>query len=406
MKYEKFKSLVETHLLPMFPGSKTEEESYDPGQSALLVAQLGAGNRFALRPEVDSQYRVVVTRKQIFTHDERKIMDSFIWLLNEFKEIWSSKYLDGVLSDNTTRIIAHWLSANNESTIHNILKLFEEWAQQTYEGARISIIIGIDPLIPTKSEQIEQILREDFGKVLSNGIDSLLAVSGEGHLIEHKVVSAQNAMGFAPFRMLGIANWTSDGKYALCLNRNGEILIFGNGSLLFAKRRGIWRYLPHQSLIKQLAVGKKRAWPENVRSAVYESCLDASFARTGACVGIIKKTMAKKVEAIIEKNDFLIDGQSLKANVLKQLINKPFQSLPRQLRQELLAIDGAIVLDNKGTVITAGAILKIDPGSASGARRAAAIAIGKYGVGIKVSHDGVIQVFTESTKDEPIITIG
>ena len=69
----------------------------------------------------------------------------------------------------------------------------------------------------------------------------------------------------------------------------------------------------------------------------------------------------------------------------------------RRLRQEILAIDGATILDHNGQILAAGAILKVPGGSSGGGRRAAAVALAALGVGIKVSADGGIEGFRRST---------
>ena len=83
---------------------------------------------------------------------------------------------------------------------------------------------------------------------------------------------------------------------------------------------------------------------------------------------------------------------------------KTFQDLDRRLRQELVAIDGATLVDHKGTILAVGAILRIDGGSAGGGRLAAAIALSKLGVGIKVSQDGGIAGFHDGS-DHPKFSV-
>ena len=59
-------------------------------------------------------------------------------------------------------------------------------------------------------------------------------------------------------------------------------------------------------------------------------------------------------------------------------------------------------VDYDGTIVTAGAILKIEAGSISGGgRKAAAMALAKYGVALKISQDGEIQGFV-SDKKQPV----
>jgi hypothetical protein len=95
-----------------------------------------------------------------------------------------------------------------------------------------------------------------------------------------------------------------------------------------------------------------------------------------------------------ERNDHIQPQLSPKAKAIHQmLIGQRFQDLDRRLRQELLAIDGATIIDYMGNVLAVGAILQIEGGSSGGGRLAAAIELSKCGVGIKVSQDGGIKGF-------------
>ena len=131
------------------------------------------------------------------------------------------------------------------------------------------------------------------------------------------------------------------------------------------------------------------------RQAVYESCLDASFARTGACVGLIVSAQADAWTGVATSSrDHLANSDSEKARNLSRMVGgRRFQELDRRLRQELLSMDGAILIGHTGSVHAVGAILQIPGGSIGGGRLAAARALAPLGVGIKVSQDGGILGF-------------
>ena len=118
-----------------------------------------------------------------------------------------------------------------------------------------------------------------------------------------------------------------------------------------------------------------------------------------ACGGILNAEATSRLREIApEPADHLLAQRSAKARLLQRAINgQPFQSLDRRLRQEILAIDGATILDHNGQILAAGAILKVPGGSSGGGRRAAAMALAALGVGIKVSADGGIEGFRRTT---------
>jgi hypothetical protein len=186
-----------------------------------------------------------------------------------------------------------------------------------------------------------------------------------------------------------VADWSTGDRIGVVLNRNGEILIFKRKRLVFARRRGVWHHFTHDPIIRQMG----RVGSEDLRQAVYEACLDVSFARTGGCIALAKSNRRGSLNDLVNPDDFLADGQSTKSRALKALVDKPFHELDRRFRQELAAIDGAMVLDHKGTVLSVGAIVRVPGGSESGARRAAAKALSRLGVGIKISADGGIAGF-------------
>ena len=56
-------------------------------------------------------------------------------------------------------------------------------------------------------------------------------------------------------------------------------------------------------------------------------------------------------------------------------------------------MDGATILDENGYVISFGAIIQNDSGSSGGGRGAAARKLSYYGLAIKISTDGYIEVY-------------
>ena len=112
----------------------------------------------------------------------------------------------------------------------------------------------------------------------------------------------------------------------------------------------------------------------------------------------------------VSYSQFLVDQKCYKAQCLKKIIDgKKFHELSRKLRQELVAMDGATVVDLDGTIIAVGAILKIEAGSEGGGRLAAATTLAKYGIAIKISQDGILKAFyydKKAGKLKSLFTVG
>ncbi|MDI1343891.1 MAG: hypothetical protein PSV22_07320 [Pseudolabrys sp.] len=284
------------------------------------------------------------------------------------------------------------------------IDVLSSWGQRLYEGAPIAAAIGLrragarEPIA-----MLGDIVKEDFSAVLSNGHDTLMSFNYDGEFLDHEALGMEGASSsFCPLRQSRIAHWTGghEARVGLSLNRLGEILVFHDQKLAFARRSGKWNFLTHDAVITQMNVPRDR----DLRVSIYETCLDASFARTGACLGIIQVNDGGGWRQIIDSEDLIATGQSVRAKTLRRLIRgRNFVDLDRRTRHEISAIDGATVISHKGAVLAAGAILQIEGGSAGGGRLAAAQALGEYGLGIKVSQDGGISGYR--SEDQPVFRV-
>jgi hypothetical protein len=205
---------------------------------------------------------------------------------------------------------------------------------------------------------------------------------------------------FAPHRLGLIAEWAQGGKLAVVLNRTGEILLLRDKRLVFARRSGIWHFLTPDAVITQLGRPANR----EVRVAVLETAIDVSFARSGGCIGVVLSNHGHQWrEIVVHPDDYLDPASSSKAKVLARSINgRKFYELDRRLRQEIVAIDGATLMDHNGNILAAGAILKIPGGSSGGGRLAAAKALSTLGVGVKISQDGGIRCFHDGNAEPKV----
>jgi DNA integrity scanning protein DisA with diadenylate cyclase activity len=149
-----------------------------------------------------------------------------------------------------------------------------------------------------------------------------------------------------------------------------------------------------------------------LRTAIYQSCLDASFARTGACIGLLRHDHIGlfRTDGRVNSSDSLDSSpeQSEKARAAKAIIGaSKFQELNRLVRKDILSLDGATVLSSNGSFLAAGAILRLTEVETQnqGGRAAAAKTLAPYGLGIKVSQDGTITAF-QLNDSEPLLSIG
>ena len=404
--------LANERLVPLFSGAKQIQVA-PTTEKHKLVATCGPSKiRFKFNEQDAIAY--VIERQQNFgkigdsSVNEPKIIQAFVDVAKEMRSPLNECY-DDIQEAFSIRMIAASLSKDDKvlrETIITLIKQLDRWSRGTYEGRQHSAAIGIISTNALSSALAEEILHEDFTSVLSNGYDTLILCTKDGFFAGHETLGHEiSPSAHAPYRLLPLATWAKEGKIALALNRKGEILIFKDNQLLFARRCGHWHFLPHRAIITQIKYPER---PITIREKIYETCLDSSFAGSGACIGVVlKKQMSDLNEIITRKDDYLTSSSSKKAHALKAIIqDKKFQELNRLARAELSAIDGALLLDEEGTIISVGTILNISAGSEAGGRLAAARTLAKLGVGIKVSQDGSIRGFKGAeTNSEPILTV-
>lgn len=399
------REISEAYLLPFFSGAKIADTSVPSSASENTVAFVDP-QTIAFKVNRADAYRLQFRRDQPFAQKadparETQVIEAYVTVLERMSNELNGPLKDDLLSTSQRRVVAE--SAAEPGKGDELLTVIDHmalWATRLYEGAPIASAIGIDPSVSVpESLPLAKLAEQDFFAVLSNGFDTMLTLSTDLNFTGHEVLRATpSAGGFCPWRHSAIAAWTAGvkGRVAVVLNRLGEILIFRDGQLLFARRSGRWHFLTHGPIIRQMRVPKD----QDIRKAIYETALDASFARTGACIGVIAAGGMEAAKVMIAETDWLSKRRSDKAQAIAAIVGtKKFHELDRTVRQELAAIDGATVIDHVGTVVAVGAILKIDGGSTGGGRTAAAKKLATLGLGVKISQDGGISGYRRKNEN-------
>ncbi len=447
MKRERFTTFLQDNILSMFTGSEIvgEEES---GPRDACVAQ-GAGGSLLVKFDKDDDYRFIVKRVQPFKTFEISLVKSIIdEMQNIYRAGLEKAYIHGLESSVIQRAICKALTTSAHRTLEKVLSLVTTWSLRTYEGkkAKFGFIITNKkaPKDINPNMKITQILKQDFIALLSDGTHTGIEISSDGYLVGYQSFTKQVKEDLlTPYEYLNLASLCTGSKVGVGLNADGDVLVFKDKQLLFAKRNGAWVCFSHEEIIGKLA--ERSGEVEELRRAIYLSALDTSFARNGGCLvhvnnndkyNVLKHISAddilfkdgyefKMQEAINqsffkltdeEVNDiqpyeeFLKEDRCNKSAALIKIINgRKFQELSRKLRQELIAIDGATIVDYEGNIMAVGAIIKIEAGSTGGGRLAAAKTLSNYGVSMKISNDGRIEGFRmdrSKLRVKPLFIIG
>ena len=451
MEKTEFYKVVNKLILPLFTGSFIDGEEESSTRDSEVA--FGKRNSLLIKPSKLDEYRLILKRGQPFQNFEVNLLRS---ILNEIDKI-SALGLDdesyvSVLQNNAIEksICASISDSETANIMFGIITELEKWAARTYEGKKIAIGIIINTSIDT-SEQPEtisysDIMAKDFFALLSDGIDSYIEFDKKGNLAGYvQMERVKKVPNIAPYEFEKVARYCNEKRIGIVLTQNGDFLIFKNRELLFSKRMGTWNIYSHEEVI-QLLSNRGNYSLKDIRRSVYYTALDTSFAYSGGCIIYLNKDTVEGALTHINAHDildekyfkikkkqeledagklynlqtlatveaiynvpyqiFLEQQHCVKAECLRKIISgKPFHELSRKLRQELVSMDGATVIDSEGTIIAVGAILKIEAGSDGGGRLAAATTLSKYGIAIKISQDGILKAFYQDKKNGKVKTL-
>lgn len=393
--------IVREYLLPLVNDADLE----GPFDEAAEIQQPDGVAVSALKIPIpgDTGEYLRLKRELPFSAEENEFVNRFTGKLNKHmmeQRALRHMLLCGVIEE----IISSQICPDHAGTVYQVLQVYSQWAAETYEGRRTSHTTGIYfHKHGTGRETFLQLRNSAALKVLGTTQDTLLALARDGSVLGVEPVSGKmnnykkHQDILAPVEMTDIALWTtSASKIAVRLMPSGEILIFRDKQLMYAKRRSYWRSFPNRAQWKEHYAMSETREEEQVWRSVYLTVLDLAFSGRGGCLGIINHACANEEMKALATPEVLLssDMPAPTAGLLATIVNgRSFFAIPRRIRTELCAIDGALVIDSHGSVLTAGAILRTNgTPRRGGGRSAAAQALGRGGYGVKISSDGYIEI--------------
>lgn len=445
MEKEKFYGVVNKLILPLFTGSYLAGEEGSTNRDSEVA--YGKQNTLLIKPSKNDDYRIVMKRGRAFQQFEMNLLRIALKELNDISDlkILDSNYERVLQQKAIEKAICQSISAATAQTMLGLITEMDSWSNRTYEGRKPTfglIINQTDLDEEEKTVHYVDILNKAFVALLSNGKNSYIEFDREGYLMGYLSLSkVRTYVTTAPNEYEYIARYCNERRIGIVLTENGDLLVFRNRSLMFAKRRGIWNVYSHEEVIQLLSHRSNSL--KDIRRSIYFTALDCSFAYTGGILIYLNKDMADNALLTINAKDilseeyyeqkkaleldeagklynvatavetrklydcsyeeFLEKHNCYKTKCLRTIIaGRKFHELTRRLREELVAMDGATVIDFDGSIIAVGAILKIDAGSNEGGRLAAATNLAKYGVAIKISQDGNMQGFCQDKKNPSV----
>lgn len=288
-------------------------------------------------------------------------------------------------------------------------------AGQTYENSAIALGCILDP---DESGDGGVTFPDDFVDrkkfyALTDGFRTSYMLSRSGGLL--KILDLERSeprvtvtdREFFPEWASDMARLSRGRRCGVALTRAGDILVFEDGSLRFTYRFGKWRYLNHRHIVDLL---KNLARVQNVAphrigtvaKSVYRTALDVSFRRSGGLIVVLGAV--RDLRKVVRRGDAIDDERRAPQDraLDAALPGTSIQGISRRVLAELASLDGAIVLANSGKLLAYAAILtprkKGRIRAAEGSRTKAAIGASNYGLAVKVSADGGIEVFSNGKR--------
>jgi len=397
------KGVINRYLLPLLHLADIEGPHARAVKTENGISEMGCKSVNLHFPQ-HSNFSYSLTRDVAFTPREQEILRCImekIWADNLNTENLNHVYLCNAIE----HAIARQLSPECMDTILNVFHIYEQWAVETYEGNRVAHTVGIYCKSAVSSDlNFHDYRNSSVFKVLGGMSDTILTLNKTGSVIGVETVSAKqgsyrkNQNVLAPISMADLALWTtSSGKIVLKLCSNGEILVFQDKQLVYAKRRSYWRAFPSTSTIHNLFSASNSIYEENSKMAIYLTSLDLAFSGSGGCLGMLQNDTADADARNLSNGNMLFSSTSPTNTIrlIRTLVDSArFPEIPRRVRLWLCSLDGATLMDSHGALLTAGAILRITGNPfQGGGRTAAAQTLGGYGLGIKVSADGFVEIY-------------
>jgi len=326
----------------------------------------------------------------------------------------SEQVVTGLLAIFDELVVARHLK--NQHTIardpERLFSALRSLAEQTYENRALAFGCIIDPA-RTQAPDSEARFPEDFlaakrFRALSDAYYTSYLVSGLGAVVRFLDLPAEASKAhvaprnFFPEWCRDLALSSRRRRVGVALTRNGDLLVFDDGTLRFTYRFGRWQYWNHTHLVDLLKNSARvqrvpKAFIPRVVAAIYRAALDVSFRRSGGMFVLLRNRTT--ISEVVRTADQI--GHASRSALSRQfdtaLPARRIQDLPRALIIELAALDGAVVLSNQGELLAYGAVLeptrkgRID--AEEGSRTKAAIGASNYGLAVKISSDGDITVY-------------
>ena len=351
--------------------------------------------------------------------------------------------------------ISNWLADQNSEYLMHLLLCLDKWSSKTYEGKKVPFAFIIDFKSNKGDFNYIDFLDEEFSATFSDGITSVIELDQNLKFINYHSITRDNVfktinLSTSPYRFSQVIMSFTKGKIGVFLLSSGDVVIVKDKKIELIKRDGKWINFNKDifvSVVMAVNTVDNTLVNSELLNAIFYTSLDVSFSHCGGLIAVVsdKNMLTNQDEyyAAINNDSFEKQNNNRENDIIKytddlqfklmsysqlckinnnvfdnhntkKVFNKrnaifsllkdyisddgkiSFLKIDRKLRSELVSMDGATILDKNGNVISFGAIIKNNSGSSGGGRGAAAKKLSEYGMAIKISTDGYIEVYIKN----------
>ena len=329
-------------------------------------------------------------------------------------------------------IVTDFLDPVDPYRVPAALETLRVAALSTYENRRVSsgaILLGTDH-DPAAPEWVNPEGAPRFNNRLSaikgfhrlcDGVRTVYLVDRQGELLRAVDVArwSERTQGSTPPAdpcprdYVSHARATrSGGHLCVVLTPMQEIKVFAQGMLTFSFSDARWRLLDIPTKFAAWCEAVSPSCPSDLARRIFQAALNLSEDRKGALFVVLREP-AESIPQLIAPADRIVeevladdpqDPDNLSPRLAKRSLHhvvrgQTLLDLDESVLEAIAGLDGAVVTDPDGRLLTFGAILRIAPEAlkvaraVEGARTLAALAASYHGPVLKVSEDGFLTMF-------------
>lgn len=363
------------------------------GGNFVLEAQMHKGRAFSVheRAFVNSIVReignviVVIAKRQL---------DYFL--------IGQHEVTDGAVADFLRKI-----TGSKGVDFIGIIRFFKEMGEQSYEANPITYGVVILPHTESKKNIAifpKDVVKQKRFQSLTDGYNSALLLDNEGKIVRLISLECTSSVGehFRPLWLGPLANAALCVKgLGIALMRNGALMIAWQGNLLLSFRNGKWILWSHNENIELIheGIAPRKNVSREIRplaAKLYQCALEISFRETGGLFEVLRSP--RYLKRIVHKPEQMNGERRTKGDLAlsEWLSQNILTEIENEIIINLAALDGAVVLGRNGAFLSYGSVLLVPrQGGLSkieGSRSRAAHSASFFGLSIKISSDGGIDV--------------